>query len=45
MNGNWGQGKQNKEEKKSAILTIQEVGGNEQILEETDLSRYQRKLN
>ena len=27
------------EEGKSALLKIQEVGGNEQILEETDLSR------
>lgn len=42
MNGNWGQGKQNDQEMEegmTTILKIQETRGNEQILEETDLSR------
>lgn len=33
------------EEGKSSILRIQEVGGNEQMLEETDLSRNKLKIN
>lgn len=39
---NWGQGNQNKlgnGRRKRAILRIQEVGENEQMLEETDLSK------
>lgn len=38
----WGQGNQNKlgnGRRKRAILRIQEVGENEQMLEETDLSK------